>query len=204
MAMCTFAATAVSMAFAAAGIVLAPWLLRLMYGRAYGGAALAVAVGLSVAVLQMGNSPTAARVSIVSIRSTAAINTTWAVLTAVLGALLMLRGGSAAGAMAIFLAAHVIMAVQVLVVLRRRDHLPDGMIALPVTSTATMLALCGLALMQARQPGHEAAWSAAMLLVVAASAIFLRSLARRHGWLRSLPVGALLMRFAGRFQRQST
>ena len=53
MAVCTFAATAVSMALAAGGIVLAPWLLRLMYGRAYGGAALAVAVGLSVAVLQM-------------------------------------------------------------------------------------------------------------------------------------------------------
>ncbi len=203
MAVCTFAATAVSMALAAAGIVLAPWLLRLMYGRAYSGAALAVAVGLSVAVLQMGNSPTAARVSIVSIRSTAAINTTWAVLTAVLGGLLMLRGGSAAGAMAIFLTAHVVMAVQVLVVLRRRDRVPDGMVALLAASTATMLALCGLAVMQARQPQHMAAWAGAMLLVIAASAMCLRSLARRHGWLRVLPVRALLMRFSGRFQRQS-
>lgn len=202
MSVCTFAATASSMAFASLGIVLAPWILRLVYGRAYQGAALAVAVGLSVAVLQMGNSPTSARVSIVSIRSTAAINTTWAVLTAALGALLMLRGGNAAGAMAIFLCAHVVMALQVLWVLRRRDRLPGGLTALLLVSTGTMLTLCGLAWMQAQQPEHAAAWSAVMLITVGCSALLLHGLARRHGWLSALPVRALGMKLRERFQRQ--
>ena len=79
-----------------------PWVLTLLYGKAYAPAGVAVAVALAIAVVHMGNAPAAARLTIVSIRATGVINTLWAVFVAAAATLLLFHGGSAWQAMAIF------------------------------------------------------------------------------------------------------
>lgn len=180
MAICTYAATAVSMLFASVAIVAAPWLLRFMYGKAYGAAALAVAVGMSIAVLQMGNAPTSARISILSIRVTAVINTLWAVFTAALGTLWILHGGSAWQAMSIFLLGHILMASSVLVVLRKIDYVPRGLFPLLYISTTTMLILCVLAYLRTSHPEHIVSITFLMMGFVFVSSLLLLQLGKTH------------------------
>ena len=185
MALCTFAATIAALLFASLAIIVAPWALSLLYGRAYQAAAVAASVGMSVAVLQMGNAPPSARLSIVSIRSTAVINTVWAVFTALVGTLLMFHGGNAAEAMAVFFAAHVLIALLVLAALHRKDYLPEGMVSLFVLSTATVLLLSLLALFRSRQSNPSFPISGVMALVAMLGLFSLYLLGRKHGWLPS-------------------
>jgi hypothetical protein len=172
--------------FASFAALVAPWGLRLLYGKSFGTAALAVAVGMAVAVLQMGNSPTSARLSIVSIRATAVINTVWAVFTALVGTWWMGHGGSAAEAMAVFLCAHILMGVLVLLLLGRKDTLPRGMVPLFMLSTGGMLALCTLAYERAIQPQHAGRLTLLMAALVAGLLFLLLRLGKRHGWLSAL------------------
>ena len=202
MAICTFASTGAALLFASLAIIIAPWALRLLYGVSYGAAAVAAAVGMSVAVLQMGNAPSSARLSIVSIRSTAVINTTWAAFTALSGTLLMLRGGSAAEAMAVFFAAHVVMAVLVLVVLHRKDNLPKGMIPLFLLSTCTVLALALLAVLRDKHFGQAASWSALMVLVAALGTVSFYRLGKKHHWLPARTVVRALLQKASILTRR--
>ncbi len=185
MALCTFASTYASVIFASIAIVLAPWALRAVYGHAYTAAAEATAIAVSVAVLQMGNAPTSARLSIVAVRSTAAINAIWAVVTAVIGTLLMLHGGTAAEAMAVFFTAHVLMGVLVLADLHRKERLPAGLVTLFVLSTAAVLTLSLLAVLRARSSAHALSLTALMTLVAAVAIFALHRLGSHHAWLPS-------------------
>lgn len=185
MALCTYASTAVSLLIAALTIIVAPLLLRLMYGRSYQSAALAVSVAVGVAVIQMGNAPPSARLSVVSIRFTAVTNTVWAVFTAALGTFLMLHGGSAAGAMGIFMLAHIVIAVMVLAILQQRDRLPAGMVQLFTVSTTAVALLSGLALYRANHPALLLQVTAGMFAVAVLAAVWLHLLGKRHNWLPS-------------------
>lgn len=189
MALCNFASTAVSMTIASVGIVIVPWVLRLAYGKTYQAAAVTAAAGLMVAVLHMGNAPVAARLTIISIRATAVINTIFAAFVAGAGTLLMLHGGSAAEAMGIFGAAHLLISGLVLWTLGRKDWLPQGMVALYALSSSTVVVLVGLAAL--REHGHVGALTGLMSLVVLASLGILLSLGRRYGW---LPARAVLVK----------
>jgi O-antigen/teichoic acid export membrane protein len=186
MALCTFASTAVAFTLACLGIIVAPWALHAMYGARYTSATVAAAIGMSVAVLQMGNAPPSARVSVVSIRSVAAINTFWAVLTAAGGSLLMLHVGGAAGAMLVFFLAHIASAILTFIVLARKDHLPAGLVSLFVLSTAGVASLSLLAVLRAQLPVHTAAITAAMLLLSLLCGFALFRIGKRRGWLTSL------------------
>ena len=138
MALCTFASTAVAFVLACCTIVLAPWALHLMYGQRYSAASIATSIGVSVAVLQMGNNPPSARVSVVSIRSIAGINAIWALLTALGGTLLMSHYGGAAGAMLVFFVAHVATGLLTFRVLARKDRLPAGLVPLFLLTTCSV------------------------------------------------------------------
>ena len=186
MSLCTFASTAVAFALASLGIIVAPWALRLMYGSRFTSAAVATAIGMSVAVLQMGNAPPSARVSVVSIRSVAAINTLWAGITGVGGTILMSHWGGAAGAMAVFFLAHIISAVLTFSILARRDYLPSGLVPLFLLSTAGVLALSALAVARECNIHHALPITATMVLVAAATCAGLYALAIKHNWLSSL------------------
>ena len=186
MALCTFASTAVAFLLASLGIIVIPWALHAMYGPRYAAAGVAAAIGMSVAVLQMGNAPPSARVSVVSIRSVAAINTLWALLTAAGGTLLMLHWGGAAGAMAVFFLAHIVAAVLTFAVLARKDHLPAGLVPLFLLSTFGMVVLSLLAVLRERMAHNPLPITAAMFAFAALCSLGLYGMGRRYAWLSSL------------------
>lgn len=188
MMLCTFASTGVSFCIAAALSIVAPLVLQLMYGRSYAGAALAVSVAAGVAVIQMGNSPPSARLSVVSIRATAAINTVWAVVTAGVGTAYLLHGGTAAGAMSVFMAAHIVIAVLVLIMLHLRDGLPAGMVPLFSISTVAIVMLATLGFYRAVHPEHLLVSSLAMLLVAALALLGLYRIGRSEHCLPTKPM----------------
>lgn len=197
MALCTYASTTVSFVVAALAVIVAPLVLQIVYGRAYVMAALAVSTGVAVAVVQMGNAPPSARLSVVSIRSTAVLNTVWALFTAAVGTLIMLRGGSAASAMAVFLAAHIVIAIMVLVVLYRNDSLPAGMIPLFIVSSTSIVLMVALATYRAVHAANQMPATALMCALTVASVAWLYWLGKRHAWLPSREmIGGLLQRAA--------
>src|ERR1035438_3714985 len=128
MALCTFASTFGSLLLASIGMVLVPWGLRAVYGRSYEAAGITTAIALAVAVVHMGSAPATARLSIVSIRATGIINTVWAIFVAIAASMFLLSHGSAARAMTIYLAAHILSSVLVLSLLAWKDHIPRGVI----------------------------------------------------------------------------
>ena len=198
MMVCTFASTAVSFLIASVTAIVAPLLLRFVYGERYTAAALAVSVAAGVAVLQMGNAPPSARLSVLSIRSTAVVNTVWALFTAAVGTAWMLHGGTAASAMCVFLAAHTVIAIMVLVLLSSKDRLPSGMVQLFTVSTVAIVVLCSLALFRAGHPASMLTSTIAMLLIAAIAAAWMYRLGRVEG---CLPSREMLESLAGKVSR---
>jgi O-antigen/teichoic acid export membrane protein len=186
MALCTFASTAVAFVLASLGIIIVPWALRTMYGPRYAAAGVAAAIGMSVAVLQMGNAPPSARVSVVSIRSVAAINTLWAVMTAFGGTLLMSHWGGAAGAMLVFFVAHIVAALLTFAVLTRKDYLPAGLVPLFVLSTCGVAALSVLAVVREHTARHALSITAVMVALALLCSFGLYGMARKYAWLSAL------------------
>ncbi len=200
MALCCFAALSVSVLLGALGIIIIPWGLSLLYGRTYAAAGAAVAVALATAVAHMGTAPAAARLTIVSIRATAAINTIWAIFVATAATLLLLHGGGAWEAMAIYFCAHILSSVLVLLLLQRRDRLPAGLIPLFGFCAVSVGSLAALSLYRGMR-GGTAFLTAAMTLLFAFTAAGLYLFGRRYQWLppRSVFVG-LAAKLTGRLQ----
>ncbi len=182
MALCTFAALSVSVLLGALGIVLVPWALTALYGRTYTAAGAAVAVALATAVAHMGTAPAAARLSIVSIRATATINTIWAFFVATAATLFMMQGGTAWRAMAIFFCAHILASGIALGILRQRDHLPAGLIPLSAFSALSVALLAAMSLWRGVH-GHTATVTTLMLLLTVGTTAGLYSFGRRYHWL---------------------
>jgi O-antigen/teichoic acid export membrane protein len=199
MMLCTYASTAVSFLIAAITAIVAPLLLQLMYGASYRSAALAVSVAVGVAVVQMGNAPPSARLSVVSIRATAIVNGVWALFTAAIGTAWMMHGGNAADAMGVFLAAHIVIAVMVLSFLRRRDRLPGGMVQLFAVSTLGIVLLCLLAAYRSSHPASALEATGLMTCVAVIATLLLYRLGNRHG---CLPTAEALRQMAGRVTSQ--
>ncbi len=197
MALCTYLSTGSALLLSSLGMVAAPYVLRLLYGHAYAPAAIATALGLAVAVVHMGNAPAAARLTILSIRTTGVINTLWAVFVAAAGTVLLLwhgtPGGGAAMAMAVYLLGHLLSSGMVLGVLRRHHAVPAGMIGVFSLGSLTAVALAGLAWARGLLPAHAASLSAGMLLLLAGALTMLAGLGRRHGWLPSAAVARELL-----------
>jgi hypothetical protein len=143
--------------------------------------------------VHMGSAPASARLSIVSIRSTAMINTVWAIFVAAAGTAFLLHGGNAARAMAIYLAAHILSSILQLIVLAWKDHIPSGVITVFSFSCFTAIALAGLSVMRGRDPGHTFSVTAIMGMIAVASWTVLFSVGRKKRWLPdSATVRALL------------
>ncbi len=145
---CTFVATVLMLLLGGLGIVVLPWLLPLAWGSAYRAGILAGSLALATAIVHMSGSAAAARLTILSLPITGIINASWSVL--VVGASLMWLTGrfgstTAATAMGIYLIAHTISAGMVLLVLARRRHAPQGLIALFAIGSSAALVLAALA-----------------------------------------------------------
>ncbi len=183
MALCTYASTAVSLVLALAGMTVVPWLLGLLYGHAYAGAATTIALALATAVAHMGTAPAAARLTIVSLRATAVINTIWAVFVAAAATVLFLQGGSAWEAMGVYFLAHVVSALLVLLTLQRKDTLPAGMLPLFGLAVVAVALGSGLAVLRSSLVTATLPATAAMVLLCVGSCGGLWWLGKRHDWL---------------------
>ena len=185
MALCSYASVSLAVLLASVGIVVIPWVLTLLYGHTYAPAALTVAIGLAIAVVHMGNAPAAARLTIVSIKSTGVINTVWAVFVAAAASLFLLYGGGAWQAMAIYFAGHVLSSTLVLLTLKRKDHVPAGMSALFFFAAASTAVLALLAGVRAMRPELALPVTGAMVLVAAFAFWGLHVFGKRYGWMPS-------------------
>ncbi len=203
MAVCTVVTTFVSLSIAALGIVILPWALILFYGATYAAAAAAASVALSTAVIHMGNAPAAARLSIVSIRTTGIVNTLWALLVAAGATFFFFHGGNAWQGALLYLAGHLVSASLTLLYLTRRDCVPPGMNAVFVLSTGTSLALSALALARSARPELTGVLTLGMALLSAAALSMLVVTGRRHGWLPSLQFLLKVLRSRGLFRPQA-
>ena len=183
MAVCTYASTVASLALAAAGILVVPWGLTLLYGRTYSAAAVTTAIALATAVVHMGNAPAAARLTIVSIRMTGVINTVWAIFVALAGTAFLLHGGSASKGAAIYLAGHLLSSTLVLLVLWRRDCVPNGMARVFWTASLTSVALALLAIFRDSHPAYALPVTALMAALCGLAFYSLVALGRKHHWL---------------------
>ena len=192
MALCCFGALSVSVLLGAAGIIVVPWGLTLLYGKTYAPAGAAVAVALATAVAHMGTAPAAARLTIVSIRASAMINTVWAIVVATASTLLLLHGGSAWKAMAIYFCAYAMSAFLVLLTLKHRDRLPAGLISLFSFSALSMGSLSVLSLWRGLR-GDTVLVTLVMVLIFGLTATGLYLFGKRYSWLppRSLFVRLL-------------
>jgi O-antigen/teichoic acid export membrane protein len=202
MSVCTYGSTLMALLFAAPAIIIVPWALRALYGQTYSNAAVTAAIALAVAVVHMGNAPAAARLTIVSIRASGVINTTWAAFVALSGTIFLLHGGNAAEAMAIYFAGHVLSAALVLTVLARKDHVPAGMVNLFLLGTAAIVSLVAFATWRNYHPAQALPVSALMAatLLFLFAALFL--LGRRHGWLPSAAAVRRLLHTAPSYLRR--
>jgi hypothetical protein len=183
MALCTYASTCASLLLAAIGIVILPWGLRVVYGRAYGTAAVTTAIAMAVAVVHMGNAPASARLSIVSIRSVGVINTVWAIFVTAAATIFLLHKGSAARAMTIYLAAHILSSILVLLVLAWKDHIPGDVIPVFSFGCGTGVVLVALSVFRDRHPEFSMSLTAAMAGLTVAALITLSYLGRKNHWL---------------------
>ena len=189
MALCTWFATASSLVLSAIGIVIVPWGLTLLYGSAYRAGAITTAIGLAIAIVHMGNSPAAARLTIVSIKTAGLINTVWAIFVAGAGTLLLLHGGTAWQAMGVYLGAHLLSSALVVTALVRHRSVPSGMVAVLALGSLTSIALAVLAWLRTLGSSLAIASMLAMLGVIAAALCGLVVLGRRHGW---IPTGSAI------------
>ncbi len=185
MALCSYASSSVALVLASAGIVFVPWALTLLYGRAYSAAGVTVAIGLAIAVVHMGNAPAAARLTIVSIRATGVINTVWAIFVATAASVFLFNGGTAWEAMTIYFAGHVLSSSLVLITLKRRDHVPQGMTAMFLLATLSSGSLAALALLRDAMPALTLPLTGIMFVLLVLSSTGLIVLGKRYRWLPS-------------------
>jgi len=189
----TFASAVITFLFAAIGIVILPWLLRTLYGSAYSQAAVAVSYGLALAAMHTANAPASARLSILSIKTTGVINTAWAVFVALSGLVFMARGGNAATVMLIYLGAHTLSSIFVLVALHHRNSLPRGMVAVFSLATGSTIILAFFATLRAAHPDLAIRLTGTMVLLFAAVLAALIGMGRHYGW---IPTRAAATQFA--------
>jgi O-antigen/teichoic acid export membrane protein len=196
----TFASAMITFVFAAIGIVFIPWLLRALYSSAYSHAAVAASYGLALAAMHTANAPAAARLSILSIKTTGIINTCWAIFVALSGLVFMIRGGDASTVMLIYLGAHTLSSICVLFALHRRNSLPHGMVKVFTLATGSTIVLALFSDLRAAQPGLAAGLSGAMLMLFAIALTALIRMGRRYGW---IPTKAAVNQFAMYIKRST-
>ena len=172
---------------------------------------LAGCFALATSIVHLSNGPAAARLTIVSLRQTTLINSCWAGLVFLFGAVFLTRPGlaaqAAAGAMFIYLVAHVVSASLVALALNRSGSLPPGMLALLSIPTAGAIVLAVLA--WAREISPRETWSMLLTLAVLLwTGLLVWGILRageRHAWAPSAGriAGAWLERLPAGFRGKS-
>lgn len=164
MLMNSFLASSLATLAASVGIVFAPWLLAIVYGRSFAGAEAAIVILLATGIVHMSNVPASQRLSIVGLRAVGIINTVWAILTAILGILLVPRAGATGAALA-FLISHTLSQVMVIGALARLHELPNGYLPLCGVTTIGGWGLAALGFWRAFEPNRSLTIALAVLAI---------------------------------------
>jgi O-antigen/teichoic acid export membrane protein len=165
----SFLAALMATLIAGAGIVFAPLLLVIIYGRSFTSAEAAVSILLATGILHMTGLPAAQRLSIVGLRTTGVINAVWAILLAAFGVLLIPKAGAAGAALA-FLISHTVSQLLVIMALSRLGDLPKGYVRLFTVTLVGTLLLGGLGYWRAEGNGQSALTVALFLVLISAVA----------------------------------
>ncbi|MDQ1469935.1 MAG: hypothetical protein QOJ99_1415, partial [Bryobacterales bacterium] len=187
--LCTFGAAVSSIGLAGLAILVLPWALPVVFGQSYRAGVLAGSLGLATAIVHMSAAPTAARLTIVSLRLTGVINAVWAVLVFLLAPLLIPRGGAVA-ATGIYLVSHMLSAVLVFVALARIEGLPQGLGAFALVTGISTAGLALLALLRQLHPEWALSLGTGIFLLIAVSLGAQVLIGFKNRWLP----GAVLMR----------
>jgi O-antigen/teichoic acid export membrane protein len=196
----TFASVMVTFLLAALGIMVIPWLLRILYSSTYSHAAVAASYGLALAAMHTANGPASARLSILSIKTTGVINAGWAAVVALSGSIVMVHGADAATVMMIYLGGHTLTSISVLTALHRRNSLPRGMVGVFTMATGSTIVLALLSTSRAAHPDLTVPLTATMILLFAGTLAALIRMGRRYGW---IPTRAAVSQLAGYVKRST-
>jgi O-antigen/teichoic acid export membrane protein len=181
----TFLATALVIIFAGLAVVLLPWILPSLYGRAYVGAEVPSILLLATAISHMGGTAAANRVSIVNLRALGVINGLWAVAVVLVGIWLVPKAGATGAAMAFF-AGHLFSQLAVLLVLKQARALPGGLLRLSLTGTFSAVVFATLAYFRSLQPLHRGAWTIALTASLLLFLFMLLHFGLKRGWLPAI------------------
>jgi O-antigen/teichoic acid export membrane protein len=183
MAICSFVATAASFLLAGSAILIAPWLLALLYGKSYAAASSASILSLATAAVHMGNAPAAGRLTVVSIHESGVINSVWALLVALSASTFLIHPGDAGVAAAIIFMAHLFSAVAVLVALSRHIRVPAGMKPLFMVGASGITALASVCVLREQAPMRSGFLTASASLVFVTGFVAVLAIGKRHGWI---------------------
>ena len=164
----TVLATIIALMVAGPAAALMPWIVPHLYGKSFAGAELAASLAVITGLVHMSGAPAANRLTVVSLRLTAIINTLWALVVVGLGTW-WLRGGGADQAIASFLAAHVFSALAVLVGLISLSAAPRQLIQVSTPAVLAAILLTYLAWLRSGST-HKAVLSLSMF---AATLVFI-------------------------------
>ena len=177
----TFVTIFITLVVAGIAVAVLPWVLLHLYGRAYAGGEMPAALLLATGVIHMAGAPATNRVNIIALRAVGVINALWTALLIAAGIMLVPAGG-AAGASATFLIAHVFSASSVLVVLKRRDALPRGLLKLFVISIGGAFVITGFAYLRVLQPSYAPALMCTLGSVLILLLLMLVRCGQKEGW----------------------
>jgi O-antigen/teichoic acid export membrane protein len=165
--------TALATTVAGSAIILAPWLLLLVYGKPFAGAEAPVLILLATGIVHMSGGPAMQRLSIVRLRALGCINAVWAIALAVLSLWLTPAWG-AVGAAVAFLISHSLSQLLIVWLLARLGELPRGYASLTATFMAGSVALAVVAYWRTTAPANSFiyTWVLIVIWLVVLSAIW--------------------------------
>lgn len=179
---CTFYAGILSLLVAGTLAAAIGWLMPAVFGPSFGGGGLAASLAMITAIVHTTSAPTSARLTIVSLRYTGAINALWAMLT-IAGATLLVPRWGAAAAMGVYFSVHVVSAFLVFMALRRIEAPPPGLATLLFGTLGLAAVLAGLAVLREWSPAEGTQWSLLLLAVTIAGTAALAARGIARGWL---------------------
>ncbi|MGC2657963.1 MAG: hypothetical protein WA324_08285 [Bryobacteraceae bacterium] len=162
---CSFLACMLGLLTSATALVLLPWLLRYVYGPTFAPAEPACAVAIATGLIHMGLAPSAARLTIVSLRFTTVINALWSILVIAAGPFFVPHGGAFAAAI-IFFGAHIISGVLVLVALFSKADLPRPVFSSSLLVVLVALSAATIACIRAANPSNRFGWTVCLTAVM--------------------------------------
>lgn len=183
----TYLSTSLTITFVGLTVLFLPWILLHLYGQSYIGAEVPTVLLLATAIIHMGITAPANRLSIVNLRALGVINGLWAIAVVLLGIWLVPVYG-ATGAAAAFFVGHLFSQLAVLLALKYVGTLPGGLLRLSLTGMLGAIMFASLAYFRAVQPLYKNFITGALLGCLLVLILTLMHFGLKQGWLPKFKV----------------